>query len=59
VRIETAARKHKLTNSQRAKRRLAGKGDIKRFFDHVEHGRSEFELNRTQDSRMALRLCAD
>jgi hypothetical protein len=46
VTIETAARNHKLTNSERAKLRLAGRGDIKRFFDRVEDERNDFELHR-------------
>jgi hypothetical protein len=36
----------KLTDSQRAKLRLAGRGDIKRFFDAVEDKRREFERDR-------------
>jgi hypothetical protein len=46
VRINDAARTHKLTDRQQAKLRLAGKGDIKRFFDQVEDARNDFELNR-------------
>lgn len=46
VRINDAARTHKLTHQQQAKLRLAGKGDIKRFFDQVEDARNDFELNR-------------
>jgi hypothetical protein len=46
VRINDATRTHKLTNQQQAKLRLAGKGDIKRFFDQVEDARNDFELNR-------------
>ena len=38
--VEIACRKHKLTGSQRAKLRLAGTGDIKRFFDRVRSERS-------------------
>jgi hypothetical protein len=44
--IQAADQKHKLTDPQRAKLQLAGRGDIKRFFDRVEDGRAEFELNR-------------
>jgi hypothetical protein len=46
ARIEDAARAHTLTDPQRAKLRLAGKGDIKRFFDQVEEKRSAFETDR-------------
>ncbi len=46
ARVEAAAREHKLTGPQRAKLRLAGKGDIKRFFDQVEERRSAFETER-------------
>ncbi len=35
-----------LTESQQAKLRLAGKGDIKRFFDQVDDERSSFEIDR-------------
>jgi hypothetical protein len=44
--IQAADKKHRLTGPQRAKLQLAGRGDIKRFFDRVEDGRAEFELNR-------------
>jgi hypothetical protein len=44
--VEAAARKHKLTEAQRAKLRVAGRGDIKRFFDQVEDRRREFERDR-------------
>jgi hypothetical protein len=46
ARIEVAARGKKLTDPQRAKLRIAGKGDIKRFFDQVEERRSAFETDR-------------
>jgi hypothetical protein len=46
VRIDGAARAHKLTHRQQAKLRLAGRGDIKRFFDRVEDARNDFEFNR-------------
>ena len=46
ARIEAAARGHKLTDPQRAKLRIAGRGDIKRFFDQVEEKRSAFEADR-------------
>jgi hypothetical protein len=35
-----------LTVEQRAKLRVAGRGDIKRFFDQVEDRRREFEMDR-------------
>jgi hypothetical protein len=44
--IDRAALHHKLTAPQRAKLRLAGRGDIKRFFDQVEERRAQFELAR-------------
>jgi hypothetical protein len=44
--IKAAARKQRLTAPQRAKLRLAGRGDIKRFFDQVEDRRREFEKDR-------------
>jgi hypothetical protein len=37
---------HHLSESQRAKLQLAGRGDIKRFFDQVEDKRAEFEKDR-------------
>jgi hypothetical protein len=44
--VEAAAREHRLTDPERAKLRVAGKGDIKRFFDQVEDRRSAFESER-------------
>jgi hypothetical protein len=44
--VESAAREGKLTRAQQAKLLLAGKGDIKRFFDQVEERRAEFETER-------------
>lgn len=46
AKIEDAAREHTLTEPRQAKLRLAGKGDIKRFFDEVEGKRSDFEKDR-------------
>ena len=46
TRVKTVARTHKLTDPQRAKLLLAGRGDIKRFFDGVEDKRNEFETAR-------------
>lgn len=44
--IKLAASAHRLTETQRAKLRLAGRGDIKRFFDQVEERRIAFEVAR-------------
>jgi hypothetical protein len=44
--VEVAAVLHDLTAAQRAKLRLAGRGDIKRFFDEVEDRRDAFEVER-------------
>jgi hypothetical protein len=46
AKITRAASEHKLTESQRAKLRLAGRGDIKRFFDLVQKRRDDFEIER-------------
>jgi hypothetical protein len=46
ARVDAATREHRLTRAQRAKLRLAGRGDIKRFFDQVEDRRREFETAR-------------
>jgi hypothetical protein len=55
-RISAAARAHKLTDPQRAKLRLAGRGDIKRFFDDVQKRRDAFEIDR-RSFIPALRRC--
>jgi hypothetical protein len=44
--VDTATLAHQLTDSQRAKLRLAGRGDIKRYFDQVEERRRDFEKDR-------------
>jgi hypothetical protein len=44
--IEVTAWEQKLSVPQQAKLRLAGRGDIKRFFDEVEDRRSDFEKDR-------------
>jgi hypothetical protein len=44
--VEALAGKYKLSEPQRAKLRLAGRGDIKRFFDNVEERRRDFETDR-------------
>jgi hypothetical protein len=46
MKVNAATKAHNLTESQRAKLRLAGRGDIKRFFDRVEDRRREFEKDR-------------
>jgi hypothetical protein len=46
AKVEDAGQEHKLTFRQRAKLRLAGRGDIKRFFDRVEESRIDFEAQR-------------
>ncbi|HEY2158458.1 MAG TPA: hypothetical protein VGH33_22700 [Isosphaeraceae bacterium] len=53
--IERAARHNRLTAVQQARLRLAGQGDLKRFFDRVEAKRAEFELIRG-DLRAGVRL---
>jgi hypothetical protein len=45
-RVEVAIRTHRLADAERAKLLLAGKGDIKRFFDRVEAGRRDFDVAR-------------
>ena len=56
--VESAAQEGKLTRAQQAKLLLAGKGDIKRFFDQVEERRAEFEKER-KTFRPDLRHCDD
>jgi len=46
AKINLAARAQELTDPQRAKLRLAGRGDIKRFFDEVQKRRDDFEIHR-------------
>ena len=46
AKVNATARVHQLTQPQRAKLRLAGRGDIKRFFDQVQERRSAFEIDR-------------
>ena len=48
AKIARAASEHKLTDSQRAKLGLAGRGDIKRFFDLVQKRRDDFEIERKE-----------
>ena len=44
--IEAAATTHRLTPSEKEKLHVAGKGDIKRYFDKVEAKRKEFDKLR-------------
>ncbi len=53
--IERAARYNGLTPAHRARLLLAGRGDLKRFFDRVAEKRAEFEVAR-KDTRAGLRL---
>ena len=46
TKLKSAMLAHHLTESQSAKLRLAGRGDIKRFFDQFEDTRREFEEHR-------------
>ncbi len=46
AKVAATAREHRLTDVQRAKLRLAGSGDIKRFFDVVRDRRRSFETDR-------------
>lgn len=46
AKVGVAGKEHKLTDRQRAKLKLAGRGDIKRFFDRVEENRIDFEAQR-------------
>lgn len=53
IKIEALAARHRLNGAQREKLRLAGRGDIKRFFDQVEERRRAFEKER-QNFRSGL-----
>jgi hypothetical protein len=46
TRVRDAAREYDLNERQRRKLQLAGRGDIKRFFDRVEDRRRGFETER-------------
>ena len=46
ARIVVVAQANKLTDHERAKLRLAGRGDIKRFFDEVQKRKDQFEIDR-------------
>ncbi len=56
--IERAARFNRLTPAQQARLRIAGNGDLKRFFDRVEEKRAEFE-NVRRDRRSGVRLLTE
>jgi hypothetical protein len=45
--VDQAARDHGLSARERERLRLAGRGDIKRFFDAVDERRRQFEAVRT------------
>ena len=49
--VEGADANIRLSESQKAKLRLAGQGDIKRLFDQIEEKRREFERVRTDWAR--------
>jgi hypothetical protein len=61
TRVRTAVREHGLTERQKAKLQLAGRGDIKRFLDRVEDRRRDFEKDRQrfQTGLAALRRLDD
>jgi hypothetical protein len=50
--IETVAQSCGLTEPQRQKLWLAGRGDIKRFFDRVDELRRKFQLVKTDQNRI-------
>jgi hypothetical protein len=56
AKVEIAGLVYKLNGPQREKLRVAGRGDIKRFFDQVADRRREFEIERRsfQTGRAAL-----
>jgi hypothetical protein len=56
AKVELAGLVYKLNGPQREKLRVAGRGDIKRFFDQVADRRREFEIERRgfQSGRAAL-----
>jgi hypothetical protein len=51
TRVRTVAREHGLNKQQAAKLQLAGRGDIKRFFDEVENKRKDFEIESKSFTR--------
>lgn len=52
VQIENIDRLCTLTEEQRQKLRLAGRGDIKRLFDRVEQLRKKFQLVKTDQNKI-------
>ena len=46
LRIQYASREYELTETQKEKLRLAGKGDVKRFLEQVDQRRAGFEEKR-------------
>jgi hypothetical protein len=54
--VANAAREHGLHKAQKAKLLLAGRGDIKRFFDEVENRRKDFEIERKTITRGSAAL---
>jgi hypothetical protein len=51
LKLEEIQREHSCTAEQLAKLRLAGKGDIKHFFEHVEINRRQFETVRRDEDK--------
>jgi hypothetical protein len=52
VQIENLDRLCSLTEEQRTKLRLAGRGDIKRLFDRLEQMRKKFQLVKTDQNKI-------
>lgn len=52
LRIEDVVQACRLTEVQRQKLQLAGRGDIKRFFDRIEELRRKFQLVKTDQNRV-------
>jgi hypothetical protein len=52
MRLDELAVSCELTETQRQKLQLAGRGDIKRFFDRVEELRRKFQTVRTDQNRI-------
>jgi hypothetical protein len=55
-RIQDVDRLCLLTDAQKAKLRLAGRGDIKRFFNRVDERRMEFKLVRNDQAKLVMFL---
>jgi hypothetical protein len=56
-RLVEVERNHPLTAEEKVRLQLAGRGDIKRFFDRVEEKRSEFERARLKSNEDNTREC--